>query len=59
VIIGGRAEFIPESPKRRPLVRALLDKYHPHLGRRWRGETMPHDRVMFRIVPAWVRTWGM
>jgi PPOX class probable F420-dependent enzyme len=59
VIIGGRAEFLPESPARRALVRALLDKYHPHLGRRWRGDTMPSDRVMFRIVPASVRTWGM
>lgn len=59
VIIGGRAEFLKESPARQALVRALLDKYTPNLGRRWRGEAMPADRVMFRIVPAWVRTWGM
>lgn len=59
VIVGGRAEFLSDSPVRRALVRALLDKYRPHLGRRWGGDTMPPDRVMFRVVPAWVRTWGM
>ena len=59
VIIGGRAEFLEESPARQALVRALLDKYTPNLGRRWHGEAMPADRVMFRIVPASVRTWGM
>lgn len=59
VMIGGRAEFVPESPARRDLVRALLDRYSPNLGRRWGGDAMPADRVMFRIVPAWVRTYGM
>jgi PPOX class probable F420-dependent enzyme len=59
VIIGGRAEFVPDSPSRRALVRALLDKYHPDLGRLWGGDAMPPDRVMFRIVPAWVRAWGI
>ncbi|HKX16425.1 MAG TPA: TIGR03618 family F420-dependent PPOX class oxidoreductase [bacterium] len=59
VIISGRADFLEESPARQTLVRALLDKYTPNLGRRWRGEVMPADRVMFRIVPASVRTWGM
>ncbi len=59
VIIGGRAEFMPDSPSRRALVRALLDKYHPDLGRLWGGDAMPPDRVMFRIVPAWVRAWGI
>lgn len=59
VIIGGRAEFVPESPARQALVRLLLDKYRPNLARRWGGETMPPDRVMFRILPAWVRTYGM
>lgn len=58
VIIGGRAEFIPDSPARRGLVRALLDKYRPNLGRRWGGDVLPPDRVMFRVVPAWVRTFG-
>ncbi|HEV2283427.1 MAG TPA: pyridoxamine 5'-phosphate oxidase family protein [bacterium] len=59
VMIGGRAEFVPESPARLALVRALLDKYSPNLGRRWGGDAMPVDRVMFRVVPAWVRTFGM
>jgi PPOX class probable F420-dependent enzyme len=59
VMIGGRAEFVADTPARHVLVRALLDKYHPNLGRRWGGDAMPADRVMFRIVPAWVRTYGM
>jgi PPOX class probable F420-dependent enzyme len=59
VIIGGRAEFVPDSAARRPLVQALIDKYHPQLGRRWGGATMPPDRVMFRVVPDWVRAWSM
>jgi len=59
VIMGGRAEFVPDSPAQRALVRALLGKYHPHLGRKWGGDAMPADRMMFRVVPAWVRTWGM
>jgi PPOX class probable F420-dependent enzyme len=59
VMIGGRAEFVSESPARLALVRALLDKYSPNLGRRWGGDAMPADRVMFRVAPAWVRTFGM
>jgi len=59
VIIGGHAEFLPDSPERRALVSALLRKYHPDLGRKWGGDAMPANRVMFRIVPAWIRTYGM
>lgn len=59
VIMGGRAEFVPDPAAQRALARALVDKYRPHLGRRWGGDTMPDDRVMFRVVPEWVRTWGM
>jgi peroxiredoxin Q/BCP len=40
-------------------VRALLDKYHPELARLWGGDAMPSDRVMFRIVPTRVRSWGL
>ena len=58
VIIGGRAEFLPDSPNRRALARMLLDKYHPDLAEKWGGNTMPADRVMFRVAPAWVRTFG-
>jgi len=59
VIIHGRAEFLPESAERLELVRALLEKYHPDLERRWGGNTMPPDRVMFRIVPRRARSWGL
>jgi PPOX class probable F420-dependent enzyme len=60
VTIQGRAEFLrSESAERRSLVDRLLTKYHPHLERRWGGRALPHDRVMFRILPTRVTTWGL
>jgi PPOX class probable F420-dependent enzyme len=59
VVIQGRAEFLDESEERRGLVRAFLEKYHPALERRWGGKAMPPDRVMFRVVPNRVRSWGL
>jgi len=59
VILEGRAEFLPDSAERQGFVRALLARYHPHLVRKWGGESMPPDRVMFRIVPDRVRSWGL
>jgi hypothetical protein len=58
VAIRGRAEFLSDSPERRVLATRFLDKYHPHLERYWGGRAMPADRVMFRVVPQQVRTWG-
>jgi len=58
VSIRGRAEFLGDTPERRALAARFLDKYHPHLERYWGGRTMPADRVMFRVVPQQVRTWG-
>ena len=60
VTIQGRAEFLlSESAECRSLVDRLLTKYHPHLERRWGGRAMPHDRVMFRIIPTRVTSWGL
>lgn len=59
VVVQGRAEFLPESEERHALARAFLKKYHPTLGRRWGGDVMPPDRVMFRIVPTRIRSWGL
>ena len=59
VIILGRAEFLAESEERRGLVRSFLEKYHPALERRWGGKVMPPDRVMFRVVPNRVQSWGL
>jgi PPOX class probable F420-dependent enzyme len=58
VSVQGRAEFLADSAERR----ALADRFHaryPGLRRIWGGLAMPPDRVMFRIVPARVRTWGL
>jgi PPOX class probable F420-dependent enzyme len=55
----GRAQFLPDSRERRALATRLLDKYHPHLERLWSGRAMPADRVMFRVTPEQVRTWGL
>jgi len=59
VSIRGRAEFLSEGPERRALVERLLEKYRPHLERRWGGRVMPPDRVMFAIVPSHVGAWGL
>ena len=59
VTVQGRAEFLSDSGERRALVERLLAKYQPRLERLWGGRTMPSNRVMFRIVPARVRSWGL
>ena len=59
VAIRGRAEFLADTPERRALVGRIVDKYHPHLEGYWGGRAMPADRVMFRVVPQQVRTWGL
>ena len=59
VTVHGRAEFLVDGPERRAWVERFLEKYHPHLERRWRDRAMPDDRVMFQIVPSRVRAWGL
>ena len=59
VALRGRAEFLADTPERRALVTRIVDKYHPHLEGYWGGRAMPADRVMFRVVPQQVRTWGL
>jgi hypothetical protein len=59
VTVLGRAEFLPDGPQRRALADRFLAKYHPRLERLWGGRAMPPDRVMFRVVPARVRAWGL
>jgi PPOX class probable F420-dependent enzyme len=59
VTVQGRAELLDDSPERRALVHRFLDKYHPRLERLWGGPAMPADRVLFRITPVRVRSWGL
>ncbi len=59
VAIRGRAARLPDSAEQAGLAGRLIDRYHPDLERRWAGRDMPPDRVMFRIVPAQVRSWGL
>jgi PPOX class probable F420-dependent enzyme len=58
VIVRGRAEFLPDGPERRALAERFHARY-PELQRLWKGHAMPPNRVMFRIVPAGVRSWGL
>ena len=58
VTVVGRAEFLPDGPERRALVERFHAKY-PGLQRLWNGRVMPPNRVMFRIAPARVRSWGL
>ena len=59
VAVRGRAEFLPDSDERRRLVERFLEKYHPRLERIWQSRVMPGNRVMFRIAPERVRSWGL
>lgn len=59
VSVHGRAEFLADGPERRALAERFVEKYRQYLERRWGGRAMPADRVMFRIVPSRVRSWGL
>jgi PPOX class probable F420-dependent enzyme len=59
VAIQGYVEFVEDPEQRRPIVERLLQKYDPDLARLWGGRAMPLNRVLFRIVPEKVRSWGL
>ena len=59
VSVRGRAEILEESPERRAFVEAFLSKYHPRLERLWGARAMPPNRIMFKIAPSHVRSWGL
>lgn len=58
VSVQGRVEFLADGPERRALVERFHARY-PGLQRLWGGLAMPPNRVMFRIAPARVRSWGL
>ena len=58
VTVQGRAELLADSPERRELIGRFHAKYRG-LERLWGGKAMPANRVMFRIVPSQVRSWGL
>ena len=59
VAVQGRVVFVLDSSARTRLIDRFHTKYHPDLARLWNGHAMPPNRVMFRIVPERVRTWGL
>lgn len=59
VALQGRVEFLPEGPERRAFAERFLTRYDPDLARLWGGRAMPANRVMFRVVPRTVRSWGL
>jgi PPOX class probable F420-dependent enzyme len=58
VSVRGRVEFLADGPERRALAERFHERY-PRLQRLWNGRAMPANRVMFRIVPARVTSWGL
>jgi nitroimidazol reductase NimA-like FMN-containing flavoprotein (pyridoxamine 5'-phosphate oxidase superfamily) len=58
VTVQGHVEFLPDGEERRALAARFHARY-PRLERLWRGKAMPDNRVMFRIVPSRVRSWGL
>jgi PPOX class probable F420-dependent enzyme len=59
VVIQGYIEFVDDPEQRRPIIERLLQKYDPDLARLWGGRAMPSNRVLFRIMPEKVRSWGL
>jgi PPOX class probable F420-dependent enzyme len=59
LVVDGVAEFLADSAERRALADRFLAKYDPRLARLWGGRAMPANRVMFRIAPSRVRSWGL
>jgi PPOX class probable F420-dependent enzyme len=59
VTLQGRVAFLEHPEEYQPIVALLLRKYDPHLATLWRGTSMPPDRVMLRIVPEAVHSWGL
>src|SRR5262249_31236991 len=58
VTVQGRVEFLSDGAERS----ALVDRFHAKyrgLERLWAGKAMPANRVMFKIVPSRVRSWGL
>ena len=54
-----RARAIPRRRRRR---RALVEGFHakyPRLSALWGGRVMPANRVMFKIVPERIKSWGL
>jgi len=58
VTVLGRAEFLTDGPERRALAERFHEKY-PRLASLWGSRAMPANRVMFRIVPERVKSWGL
>ncbi|MDH3603653.1 MAG: pyridoxamine 5'-phosphate oxidase family protein [Candidatus Tectomicrobia bacterium] len=58
VIVQGHARFLETETERTSYVGALHAKYSG-LAERWGGRAMPPDRVMFRIDPDRISTWGL
>ena len=58
VTVQGSAEFLSDGSERRALVDHFHEKYR-RLEQLWNGKAMPANRVMFRIVPSRVRSWGL
>ena len=58
VTVSGRATFLDDGAERRTLVDRFHVKY-PGLSQLWGGRTMPTNRVMFRITPERVKSWGL
>ena len=58
VTVTGRAEFLADGAQRRALVERFHEKY-PGLAKLWGGRPMPPNRVMFKIAPERVKSWGL
>lgn len=59
VTVQGRAVSVDGGNEAQRVVTQLLQKYDPHLATLWGGATMPPNRVLLRIVPEQLHSWGL
>jgi PPOX class probable F420-dependent enzyme len=58
VTVTGRAEFLADGAERRALIERFHEKYS-RLSKLWGSRAMPVNRVMFKIAPERIKSWGL
>ena len=65
LVMSYLARYVPQPDIEDVMQRVFYEvwrvhaRYDPDLAQFWKGRVMPANRVMFRIIPTQVRTWGL
>ena len=58
VIVQGTVETLATRESRERMGGMFVDKYGPHIEKRWGGRAVPESRALIRITPTRVKLWG-